>query len=699
MVKFMKICWTTALFIAKLRAQMGDGYSNFNSLAKAGDLDEIRHVMENYESSADKANFINQGDHWDKTTIHYAAEHGHADVIRTLVGDFRGDLHAVDYRGRTALHLAGSKGNVDAINELIRLGDENFANAVDKEGKNALHYAAETGQHLALKSLINHGHLDVNSRDFAHKTPLMIAAERGHIDFVHLIVSKYNSDTTAQDHPTGMTALMYAAKIGHLPIVDLLKDTATTLDNHGRSAFHYAVISGQSGLVNYMMRSVFRVPKSNRDIMIDEMEFVRKADENGVTPLHLAAKHGHQNICELFLGDLSDMLYSTDVYGQTPLHMSVRLPETGFTEILEYHTPLPLGKYTCLDLMLKADRRTGDDNVHKATIPDIMNTKDRLGHTVLSRAVEYGCSTTLNRLFKKDVKPDIHQTIKVGKYDRMNMIHYAIYSNQLGTIDTLIRHGIDKTQKMSSGMTPLILAVKQGSLSATVKMLHYNKQGDAENNFLEMVDKNSQPRTALIWATIQGQVDILKSVIANGADINFNADNNHLTALHFAAAKGDDEVVKVLLHAGADYDAQDKNGITPLDTAIFYKKPAVLSSLLLQYQKDHGGSDEGVQLISGMFDRAIAFTQQHSHQEGYEEVRTILEDAAAKHYEEILDDFSAFEGEANDYSAESVYYSYYYDDSEGNMNDWMYLDVANYDDYTGTVEGNKKRKRRSARQH
>jgi ankyrin repeat protein len=52
-----------------------------------------------------------------------------------------------------------------------------------------------------------------------------------------------------------------------------------------------------------------------------------------------------------------------------------------------------------------------------------------------------------------------------------------------------------------------------------------------------------------------------------GVDINaFNA--NGQTALHAAAARGDDATVRFLTERGAKLDTKDKRGNTPLDTAL-----------------------------------------------------------------------------------------------------------------------------------
>merc|ERR1712147_535154 len=97
------------------------------------------------------------------------------------------------------------------------------------------------------------------------------------------------------------------------------------------------------------------------------------------------------------------------------------LPEQGFTEILEYHTPLPLGKYTCADLIL---RRIEKDAEAGEAREGYLDHKDRLGHTALSRAVEYGCTATINRLFKmKHQVPNPKITVEVKKNKGLNMIH------------------------------------------------------------------------------------------------------------------------------------------------------------------------------------------------------------------------------------------------------------------------------------
>lgn len=55
-----------------------------------------------------------------------------------------------------------------------------------------------------------------------------------------------------------------------------------------------------------------------------------------------------------------------------------------------------------------------------------------------------------------------------------------------------------------------------------------------------------------------------------GADLNRPIDEKGHTALHWAAAMGDMEIVKDLIHRGAAIDAQSKNGETPLMRAVMF---------------------------------------------------------------------------------------------------------------------------------
>ena len=73
----------------------------------------------------------------------------------------------------------------------------------------------------------------------------------------------------------------------------------------------------------------------------------------------------------------------------------------------------------------------------------------------------------------------------------------------------------------------------------------------------------------LKWAAQNGDLDKVKLSYAQG---NFNIDadlGGGRTALHCAADYGQTEIVKYLLSEGANVNALDKHGISPLLNAVF----------------------------------------------------------------------------------------------------------------------------------
>ena len=70
-------------------------------------------------------------------------------------------------------------------------------------------------------------------------------------------------------------------------------------------------------------------------------------------------------------------------------------------------------------------------------------------------------------------------------------------------------------------------------------------------------------RTALIWSSIFGHVEVCKLLVECQADV-MARDNEDITALHFSSCKGHVEICKFLVECQADVNATDQSGGTPL---------------------------------------------------------------------------------------------------------------------------------------
>lgn len=76
---------------------------------------------------------------------------------------------------------------------------------------------------------------------------------------------------------------------------------------------------------------------------------------------------------------------------------------------------------------------------------------------------------------------------------------------------------------------------------------------------------------ALFDAVIDGDVALVKKIIGDGAKVSF-PDEEGWTLLHFSARDFHVEIAQVLLDAGAEIDAQNVHGNTPLGEAVFGSK-------------------------------------------------------------------------------------------------------------------------------
>jgi len=104
----------------------------------------------------------------------------------------------------------------------------------------------------------------------------------------------------------------------------------------------------------------------------------------------------------------------------------------------------------------------------------------------------------------------------------------------------------------------ILTAQERGLLETSLKSGIYPVDG---------LDKEGY--TGLMWAAMGSDVKTLQLLLLYGADVNLSATSDFgRTALHYAAARGNAELVQILFEARANLDSQDQNGDTPLVWAL-----------------------------------------------------------------------------------------------------------------------------------
>jgi len=170
--------------IALLGAAPGGKDPLVADAAQRGDLTSVRKLI----ASKNDVN-VAQGD--GMTALHWAAERGDTGLTTALL-KAHANVKAVTRIGNyTPLLIAARSGNPVVIDALIKAGSD--VNAATSNGTTPLHFAAAAGDPAAITDLLEHG-ANVNAKENAWgRTPLFFAAERDRATAVTVLM-KHGAD-------------------------------------------------------------------------------------------------------------------------------------------------------------------------------------------------------------------------------------------------------------------------------------------------------------------------------------------------------------------------------------------------------------------------------------------------------------------------------------------------------------------------
>jgi ankyrin repeat protein len=148
-------------------------------------------------------------------------------------------------------------------------------------------------------------------------------------------------------------------------------------------------------------------------------------------------------------------------------------------------------------------------------------------------------------------------------------LHSQAYKGNLDGVELLLKHGADIEAKTSFGMTPLLSSLRWDRIGVAKFLI---EKGANINLTTEL------GRTPLIVSAVEGNSEQARLLLDNDANVSFKDNNYQRTALHFAALYGQFDIVDALVKKGADVNEKDASGRTALDYACRYghKKVAKL---------------------------------------------------------------------------------------------------------------------------
>uniref|UniRef100_A0A671RV59 Ankyrin-3-like n=1 Tax=Sinocyclocheilus anshuiensis TaxID=1608454 RepID=A0A671RV59_9TELE len=477
------------------------------------------------------------------------------------------DIKICNQNGLNALHLASKEGHVEVVAELIKLGAT--VDAATKKGNTALHIASLAGQVDVVKELVNNG-ANINTQSQNGFTPLYMAAQENHLDVVKFLLDNGSSQSIATED--GFTPLAVALQQGHDQVVSLLLEN----DTKGKvrlPALHIAARKDDTKAAALLLQN-----DHNADV--ESKMMVNRTTESGFTPLHIAAHYGNINVATLLLnrGAAVDFKARNDI---TPLHVASKRGNANMVRLLLERGARIDAKTKDGLTPLHCGARSGHEQVVEMLLdrgaPILSKTKNGLSPLHMATQGDHlNCVQLL-----------LHHNVPVDDVtnDYLTALHVAAHCGHYKVAQVLVDKKANPNAKALNGFTPLHIACKKNRIKVMELLLKHGASIQAVTEVREQDFFFSEYLLYICRACFTMHFDLNSLITLNGR--NFAYVFRGETALHMAARAGQANVVKFLVANGADVDAKAKDDQTPLHISSRLGKPDIVQQLL-----QHGASPD-----------------------------------------------------------------------------------------------------------
>lgn len=465
-----------------------------------------------------------------------AARRGDRQTVQSLLNQGL-DVNAAGRDGTPALHWAVRVDDQELVRMLLAKGAD--VNALNRYGQAPIHVAVQNRHRDMVQTLVRAG-ASVEKADGSGEQPLLIATRQGDAGMVDELLAQ-GAQVSARDQRYGQTALMLAVREGHNKLVQrLLKAGADINAQSFPGEEHRRVLPSEvpvgtsqgvginrSGLPDRGMRYpitgnktplLFATREGNFELtrmLVEAGADIEQVDANGITPLinailnysvvsvKRAPQSDHFKIAH-YLIERGANVNAQDWYGQTPLWVAVDMRNL------------------------------------EMRVTDTANFVDRDAAFALIKTLLDKGANANPRI--KEFPPErrfIAGTGFNGWVDMTGQTPFlrAAISGDLKVLRLLLEHGADPSISTVGGTTPLMVA-------AGVSWALAETWDEGAEALLETV----------------------KLTHSLGNDINA-VNSMGLRALHGAANRGSNDIIRYLVDNGAKLDVVDKEGRSATDWA------------------------------------------------------------------------------------------------------------------------------------